>query len=361
MRRQILALSALSALASIALSCSGGTEDPRPGPTADPAPDPLHHGLTPAQAGEQLAKIGDRVITVGELADAIASKGPYLQARYGSPERRRELLDQMIRFELLAQEARREGLEDLPSVARTRKQVLIRRFLETQYEDRIQPSDVPDQDVRAYYESHAAEFHQPEQVRASHIFVRDRATGQRVLRQILDNPTDVRLFRELADRHDADVETHERFGDLRYFSRPAERTPGEPDVAPEVAEAAFALTTIGGVCDHLVEANGGFHVVKLTGRRTAMHRTLEEASRPIRQRLWRERRERAVDELVERLRHEADVQEDYSVLADVQVPATEGSFPTERPLAPAAPPLVEPGEPGERPAAPERPGAPNPR
>ncbi|UJR79732.1 peptidylprolyl isomerase [Sandaracinus amylolyticus] len=351
MHRRLLILLALSALGSIALACGDDGDTPatttQTGTSAEPT---LRHGLTEAQAAETLAKIGDRTITVGEFADEIASKGPFLRARYNSPERRRELIDQMVRFELLAQEADREGFDDLPDVQRTRKQILIRRFLKQQYEDRIQLSDVSDEDVRRYYEAHRGEFNKPEQVRASHILIRNRATAERVLRQVLEDPTNVRAFRELAERHNEDPETRDRFGDLRFFSRPEERQPEDPAVPDEVARAAFSITTIGGVHGELVQTERGFHIVKLTGRRAALSRSLEEATRPIRHRLWRERREQAVEELVTRLRGEADVEENLDLLSQVHIDAPADATP----MQPSTP---EPSTPTP-PTAPRRPRPP---
>lgn len=307
--------------------------------TAPSAEGPRTHGLTQAEAAQVLAKIGAREITVGEFAESIASKGPFLRARYNAPERRRELLDQMVRFELFAQEAARRGYDQLPEVQRSRKQVLIRRFLKQEFEDRIRLEDISDADVAAYYESHRSEFDKPEQVRASHILVPNQATAQRILRQILANPSDMRLFRQLAEAHNTDPATRDRFGDLGFFSRPTERTEDEPEVAPEVAEAAFGIETIGAVHPQLVRSSQGFHIVKLTGRRAPLRRTLEEASRPIRHRLWRERRERAVEELVARLRSEADVQEDLALLDRVRIDIPEGNYPeilNDAALAPSA-------------------------
>lgn len=348
MRLRLSIILVLSVIGSIALACSGGDEQPAPETptTGSSAAGEARHGLTAEQAQQTLAKIGDRTITVGELADEIASKGPFLRARYNSPERRRELLDQMIRFELLAREADREGFDDLPDVQRTRKQILIRRFLKQQYEDRIQLTDVSDEDVAAYYEAHRDEFNKPEQIRASHIVIRDRATAQRVLRQVLEDASDVRLFRELAERHNTDAETRDRFGDLRFFSRPEQRQADEPEVPAAVATAAFSISAIGGVHPELVETEHGFHIIKLTGRRAALSRSLEESERPIRHRLWRERRERAIEDLVTRLRGEADVEENLDLLSEVHVPAPEGAFPTETPLpAPGTLPETRTGRP----------------
>lgn len=361
MQRRLSILLVLSILGSIALACSGGDEGgggsgAGSGAGGGGSQGEARHGLTAEQAGQTLAKVGDRTITVGELADEIASKGPFLRARFNSPERRRELLDQMIRFELLAQEADRAGYDDRPDVQRTRKQILIRRFLKQQYEDRIRLEDVTDAEVAAYYEAHRDEFNKPEQVRASQILIRDRATAQRVLRQVLEDPADVSTFRQLAERHNEDAESRDRFGDLRFFSRPEQRQADEPDVPPAVATAAFSIATIGGVHPELVETDRGFHIVKLTGRRAALSRTLEEASRPIRHRLWRERREQAIEGLVERLRGEADVEEHLELLSEVRIDAPEGAFPTETPLpSPDDLPDTPPDRGGAR-----SPGAPSP-
>ncbi|MBX7197256.1 MAG: peptidylprolyl isomerase [Sandaracinaceae bacterium] len=329
MQRRLLILVVLSIIGCIAVACSGDDEAPStsgPGATTDEAP--RTHGLTEEEAGQVLATIGDREITVGEFAESIASKGPFLRARYNSPERRRELLDQMVRFELFAQEADRRGLDDLPEVQRTRKQVLIRRFLKQEYEDRIQLSDVTDADVQAYFDSHQDEFNKPEQVRASHIVFSSQATAQRVLHQLTASPSDMRLFRQLAEVHNTDPATRDRFGDIGFFSRPAERQADEPELPPEVAEAAFSMDTIGTIYPELVHTSQGWHIVKITGRRAPLHRTLEEASRPIRHRLWRERREQAVEDLVARLRSEADVHEDLALLDQVHIDIPEGNFPT---------------------------------
>lgn len=334
MQRRLLILIVLSLLGCIAVACSGGDEETQGGGATTSTEGPRTHGLTDEEARQVLAKIGDHEITVGEFADSIASKGPFLRARYNSPERRRELLDQMVRFELFAQEAERLGFDDLPEVQRTRKQVLIRRFLKQEFEDRIQLTDVSDADVQSYYDAHQDEFNKPEQVRASLILIANQATAQRVLRQILASPTDMRLFRQLAEAHNTDPSTRDRFGDIGFFSRPAERQADEPALAAEVAETAFALETIGTVHPELIRTSEGFAIVKITGRRAPLRRTLEEASRPIRHRLWRERREQAVEDLVTRLRGEADVHEDLSLLEQVHIDIPEGNYPTAADLDP---------------------------
>lgn len=330
MRRRLtfVLLPSLALSGALAFGSGCGEDEHATTTNANAASDgPRVHGLTQEQAAEPLATIGDTTITVGQFAEELASKGSFIRTRYNSPERRRELLDQMIRFELLAQEAHRRGYDRLPEVERSRKQMMIRHYLEQRFEQGG-PETISADDVRAYYEAHPTEFHTPEQVRASHIQIRDRATAQRVLTQLLAAPTDLRLYRQLAEQHNADQSTRDRFGDLRFFSRPSERMENEPAIAPELAEAAFHIEHIGGIYPELVHTDAGYHIVKLTGRRAAMHRSLEEAERPIRNRLWRERREHAIEEELQRLRGEADVQENLGVLDQIHLDLPEGGSPT---------------------------------
>lgn len=327
----------------------GSDEAPDTGPGAE-----ARHGLTSEQASQVLVKIGDRTITVGEFADRLAEQSPYLRARYNSPERRREYLDNLVRFELMALEAERRNLDELPEVDRTRKQVMIQQMMKELFEDQIQLSDITDEEIRAYYDAHADEFHKPEQVRASHILVKNRAAAQRLLGQIRQNESDVNFFRRMAEENNEDEATRDRFGDLRFFSRPGEEEPtaegeeegdeaqeGEEGVAvPDaVAEAAFSIEQIGGVHARLVETDAGFHIVKLTGRRAALHRSFEEARRPIQNRLWRERREQRINEFLQGLRREANVEENFDLLEQVQIDIPAGDAPEvpERPAPTKAP------------------------
>lgn len=337
MRRRLLSLTLTLGLVGggfLSLTTGCGSDEPAEEPTP-PEPDgPRVHGLTPAQAAETVATVGEREITAGEIANELASKGSFVRTRYASPERRREFLDQMIRFELLAQEAARRGYEDLPEVQRTRKQMMIRRFLAERF-DEGGPASITGEQVSAYYDAHSDEFNTPEQVRASHIQFRDRATAARVLRELAAHPDDLQLFRRMAQEHNQDPATRERFGDLRFFSRPAEGQ--ESPVAAAVAEAAFSIEAIGGVHPEVVRSDSGFHVVKLTARRAEMRRSLADATRTIRNRLWREQRESSIQELMDELRGESDVEENLEALQHLQLDLPNGDVPSTTQL-PTPPP-----------------------
>ncbi|MFW6087560.1 MAG: peptidyl-prolyl cis-trans isomerase, partial [Myxococcota bacterium] len=206
---------ALTVLSGGALGCDCAGEETAAEP--DASGEATEFGLTEAQAAQVLAKVGDTTITVGEFAERLADQSPYLRARYNSPERRREFLDNMIRFELLALEADERGYDELPEVERTRNQVMVQQMMKELFEDEIELSDITDEEIREYYEAHRDEFHKPEQVRASHIMSKNEAEARKVLAELEENPRDVNLFRELAEEHNQDADTEDRYGDLGFF------------------------------------------------------------------------------------------------------------------------------------------------
>jgi len=312
-------------LSAITPACSGGgcgkqaEKKPAPGdtPSADGA---LTHGLTKAQADKVLVKVGETTITVGEFAARLATLSPYLRARYNSPERRREFLDNMVRFELLAIAAKEKGFDKAPEVERTRNEVMVQKLMEQLFEGKdIKPSDVTEADVKTYYDGHKSEFSMPEQVRASHIVVKNRGTAERVLKEAIAGGADAEVFHALAKQHNEDADTKERFGDLRFFSRPDQKQADEPNVPDAVRTAAFSIGAIGTVHPQLVQTPAGFHIIKLTGKRAAMNRTLDVARRLIQNRLWRERREQAIEKFIADLRAKANVEEHLEHLGQVRV------------------------------------------
>src|SRR6188474_981978 len=202
--RLLAALMGASLLGSAAAACQKNGRDaadkaartnPAPERASDPAPGPSEratageHGAgagpsAPAQSAEELraplAKIDDVTITLGELQERINRQSPYIRARYTSLEQKKEFLDSLIRFEVLAKEAARRGLDKDPEVVRTMKQVMIQRLMRDEFDAKITAESISDADMRAYYDANLADYVKPEEVRASAIVVKNRAQAERV-------------------------------------------------------------------------------------------------------------------------------------------------------------------------------------
>ena len=85
-----------------------------------------------ANGDKVLARIDGEPITNADLVSALAaySHDPYIQARYTSPEKRRDLLQNLIVFKVMLAEAKRQGLENDPEVRRARMEALAKAYIE---------------------------------------------------------------------------------------------------------------------------------------------------------------------------------------------------------------------------------------
>jgi len=270
------------------------------------------NGLTEAQANEVLAKVGDRTITVGEFADRLSSQSPYLRARFESPERRKEFLDNLVRFELLVYEARRRGYEDKPEIVRARRSAMIEQLVKQEVDAPLEAEEIPEEEIKAIYDANPDEFNRPAQVRASHIFIEDRREAQRLLAKA--KKLDLAGFRKLAREQSDDEKTKRNGGDLQFFEADEE---GSPPKA--IRDVAFTLVKVGDVYPDLVAEGDGYHIIMLTGKRAPLTRTYEQAKRAIRHKLIRERKDAAIAALTQRLRKDINVEIDYEALKDIQV------------------------------------------
>ena len=269
---------------------------------------------TPAELGTVLATIDGVDITVGEFQDRINKQSPYIRARYTSNEQKREFLDNLVRFEVLAQQAQSEGFDKDIDVVRAMKQVMIQKLMKARFENGISPDDVTDEAMQAYYDSNPTEFNKPEELRVSAIIVATKATADKVAKEALGEKGNTnREFRELVVKHSVDEESKMRGGDLRYFSRETSEVP------KEVVEAAFNLKKTGDVTGPIATSGGSFYIIKQTGHRKAVSKPFEQVKRQLQNRLYREMRTTAQKEFVDELKAKATIEIFDDKLGDIQV------------------------------------------
>ena len=219
-----------------------------------------------AGSTEVLAKIDDVVITVGDFQNRINQQSPYVRARYTSLERKKEFLDNLVRFEVLAKEAQARGLQNDDEVVRTMKQVMIQKLMKDQFDTAVRLEDITDAEIKSYFDAHPEEFNKPEEVRVADILVKDDRTAKKVLADARIKGVDNAGFRTLVAEYSQDPLTKDRGGDLRYFDSSTKELP------PEIVKAAFALVNLGDVSQP-VRSGAGFHLLKLTGRKKELFKT----------------------------------------------------------------------------------------
>jgi len=279
-----------------------------------------------ARRAKVFATVGSETITVGELEDTINERPPYARKRFGEPKVLKEFAEDQLRNELFYQGAEKGGYGQDPEVQQFLDQTLVQLFVRKDFEETVTPDDVSEQEIAKYFEDNPEEFRRPEMRRARHILVTSKEEAKAILLELESKGT---TFRALAKQKSLDTETNLRGGDLLYFTEDGklvgkkEAAEG-PAINPTLAKAAFALPKTGAISKPLDLGDGKWSVLELTGIRPERVQTLEQASRGIRHKLWREEREGALDKLIADLRAELKP-EVYPERADaiVLAPSTE--------------------------------------
>jgi peptidyl-prolyl cis-trans isomerase C len=312
----------------------------QPTAAADPAPNAKSDPQEAARRALVVARFDSGRVTVAEIEDAIVAQNPFMQERYLASASIQALVDRSVRFELLAAEAKRRGYGENSAVEFAVRQDAVQTFIKREFDEKITPASVPAADVAQYYAAHESEFVHPETRRASMLLLANESQANAVLP--LARSGDLRSFRELVRLKSVDPTNKLRGGDLRYFEasgKPADGADGAIDA--DVAKAAFALKNVGDVSAPL-KVGENYGIVKLTGQRPGTNETLAQADERVRTRLWRERRQAAIDAAVDTLRNQLHAEVHPELVDTVKIDDTALALPPNQGL-PNAFPHTRPG------------------
>jgi parvulin-like peptidyl-prolyl isomerase len=274
-------------------------------------------------AQDIIAQVDGERIDVGYLTSYLSARPvpAYSQVPAKTLEQR---LEELITSEVLFKEAVRIGLDRRPEIRLQIQQILAQSLLEKKVNKPVRERTITDQELQAYYNEHINEFRRPAQVRLADIFISvDPAAGsiQRMQKK------------ELAEKVLAEVLAHqdERLGFgkriLKYSDTP-EKYPrgntgffdieGKPiGLDPNLARQAFKLEKTSQVCQQVVEAADGYHIIMLTGRRHPLSRPFDKVKEQLRQRMYRERIALAQTEYIESLKQKSEIKINQDVFDEL--------------------------------------------
>ena len=311
------------------------------------------------KSGPVVAEVGDEKITADEVRQRLNETSPFLRARYNTVERKKEFLENMVRNELLAQEAIRQGYDKSPAVREQAKRAMIQELIKHQLDSKLAGTDIPEEELKKFYDSHLDDFVKPERARVFHIFLpakdaKERAEAKKKAAALLkdidarEKKGEVNAFQSAAIKESKDALSAPLGGDLRFLSKD-ELTKA---YNAELANAAFDLKNPGDKTQPL-DTPAGVELVKLQVKTVAMNRSFEESKEPIRQRMARERRSRDYDEWVKKLRENTKVAIHEAELEKVQVDAAPSpqqppGISSAHPVPQAPPPVAPVSQPGQK-------------
>lgn len=247
-----------------------------------------------AQKGSDVvATVGNKKITLDEFNKKY--KEVTSQVITNMPSRKL-FLEDLVRYEIGLQEAKKRNLEKDPMVQDRLNQELYKGLLEKELGQKVQESKVSDQEMKEYYAKNP-------QIRVSDILieVKPGATAQQreeakkraaeILGEVLKSK---RPFEELVRLYSDDLTTKNLGGDIGWQSRLT--------LVPSYYDSALKLK-INEVTPGLVETPFGFHIFKLTGKRS-----YEEATkREIRMAVFDEKRKALFDDFFAKLKKQYPV------------------------------------------------------
>jgi peptidyl-prolyl cis-trans isomerase C len=284
----------------------------------------------PKKSGPAVARGDGVVITVDEFKSRLKEQSPIIRSRFTTVERKKEFLDGLVRFEVLAAEAERQGLDQDPDVQNAVRKLMVQKLVQKYFQDGAGAKDIPEAELREYYEKNQAEYFRPARVRVGIVsFLAAQGTPQRAAKssaarkaagelkaQVAKNPL---AFGQLAQKLSEDEASRAVGGDLGFKS------------LEELSKAygdTFAAAVFGqkdGTVSGVLESPQGFHVLRVAGRQEELNRPFEQVKDQLGARLARERKQKELESWVKGLKEKARVRVDEAALEKITVDTEPGS------------------------------------
>jgi peptidyl-prolyl cis-trans isomerase C len=314
---------------------AAGTAEPPAGAQTGAAAEPVK--ALPEKLPDVLATVNGEDVTRKELEDYVRN----LEGQAGSPiptDQRdriyRGVLDQLVGYKLLVQEARArkvvvadvnariaEVKKQFPSEdlfmqtlidrkmtldqikADARRDLSIARLIEAEISQRValKPGQAED-----FYKNNPDRFTEPERVRASHILIATaenadlaaKTQAKAKAEQILKDLKAGKDFATLARQHSQDPGSAVNGGDLGFF-------PQGQMVGP-FNDAAFSLKP--GATSDVVETQFGYHIIRVAEKQPGRTVPLEEVRPRLEEFLKHQNRESETESFVKALRARGKVE-----------------------------------------------------
>lgn len=256
-----------------------------------------------------LGKVGDFILREADLDRILASQPPAVQKRFqDDPQQRFSLVREILLKKAVVAKAKKEGFDRKPEI-KEQLSYVFDNFISQEYLVKVVTAgvNVPDEDLKKYYQAHEKDFLLPEQVKVRHIQItlpKDAKPEERektrtrveAIRQRLIKGED---FAKLAAENSEDQLSAQKGGEL------APITLGKTN-SEEFEKAAFALKN--GELSGIVTTPYGFHIIKMDEHLEKRTATFSEARDFIYNKLKAELEQKKVQEFVEQSAKDAGME-----------------------------------------------------
>ncbi len=199
------------------------------------------------------------------------------------------LLEHLVNEQILSDVARQKGMLKDADVKKSLKAAET-RILASALAAKVAKEKVTDAMVKAEYETFVKQLPPSEEVKASHILVKEEGEARDVIAKLKGGADFVALAKEKSIDPQG-----KNGGDLGYFRK--------EEMVPEFSEAAFKLKK-GEVSSEPVKSQFGWHVIKAEDRRQAKPPALDEVREEIHAGLARQELNKEIEALASKAKVE---------------------------------------------------------
>ena len=255
---------------------------------------------------EQIARINQAIINKDQFESQLETASTIRNNRFFTEDQKKNLLNDMIDFELVFQKAVAEDFHLTNSFVR---QQIVREYLKTVVTEKFKPSS---EEINSYYESNRDDI---DRIEVSHILI---GLGNRSDDEAKNRATMVREkvkggepFEALVNEYSDDNGSKSKQGNLGVITR-------KTAFVKPFLDGAFAITSEGDISPPVRSAYG-YHLIKLQRDLRGLEKNREIISRQ----LAAQRQKVAMDKILVNLRDTAKVVANYKKLEDINLTAVE--------------------------------------
>jgi parvulin-like peptidyl-prolyl isomerase len=180
------------------------------------------------------------------------------------------------------------------------KRLVVSKYVEEYISSKVA---VTPAELSEYYKSHTSDFQHPDMVRTRHILIQPKSNtaeqdgaARKIAEGLLARIKGGEDFAKLAKENSMDGSAADG-GDIGFAA--------QKDLAPEYGDAAFSLP-LGGI--QLIRTEFGYHIVKVTDKKSEGIASLEEAKASLTDFLKRQKVDEELKKVVEKLREQANIE-----------------------------------------------------
>ena len=237
--------------------------------------------------------------TIGDFLDKLRRLPITQRPRMDSPIKFRHDLGIMIRNELLAEQAKRLGLETDAVVQKEVKYWEDEYVFSSLWNDILDTLSISEKKAKAFFEKHCSRYWIPDQVWLQEILVRSKSEAQQLLEQIRSGAE----FNELAKKYSLRKATAEKGGDLGWLER------GQMG---NISLTGLKLNK--GELSQPIKVSGGYSIIKVLGEKKQRNKTFYEAQVELMNDVRHELSGTIYEQWVEKLKAKTTIQINDSLL-----------------------------------------------